>query len=381
MKPTISIFGNFQNGKSTLINCLLESDLAKVGGFGLSVTRNITRYTYGPILQYAIRKSDGSENSIVNLQELDTLDYNDELIVYSPSIILQSFDLVDTPGYNACEYDSGTADYNIRNTDFAIILIHNKGLSEDEKRLAKKISSSDIPFIVVMNCYNDILDHWNPVNEGNLAIVDNVQSELNYIRSTLLPKGIFVTNLIWYWLSIDASNNSMITNKSIARCSKLLNNFWNDYSTEEYSPTAIAEMSQFLNLHKFLCGDEFSRYIQSLKIINDALDEIRNAIEIYKSKQTNRLNKIISEIEDSYRNSHDLLKIKLLNEIKQYEESQAENERIMRNEVSKIGRFLALSRQIISKALDPRLVIKAKIFKSKQETEDVIQFLESIKTK
>jgi len=45
-KFTVGVFGEFQYGKSTFINCLLNRNIAKTGGAGVRVTSYNTLYTY-----------------------------------------------------------------------------------------------------------------------------------------------------------------------------------------------------------------------------------------------------------------------------------------------------------------------------------------------
>ena len=48
-KINVGILGEFQNGKSTFVNCLLDDMVAKTGGYGLSVTSTSTMYEYGSV--------------------------------------------------------------------------------------------------------------------------------------------------------------------------------------------------------------------------------------------------------------------------------------------------------------------------------------------
>lgn len=382
MKPTLTIFGNFQNGKSTLVNCLLKSDMAKVGGFGLSVTRNNTRYIYGNNLRYAIRRADGSESIIIDKFELDSLGCHDEVIIYMPNRLLEVFDLVDTPGYNASEHDTAVADSIIGQTDFAIILVHNKGLSDDEKKIARKLSSADIPFIVVMNCYNDIFEQWNPANRDNDIIAETIKSELNYDDSSFLQDGIFVTNLMWYWLSLEESEESVRTNKSIGRCSKLIFNYWGDFSTDAFSVENVAKISQFKTLFNYLNSSRFRRFIQGIKLLNNAFYEYGDLIENYLSKQKKeKINTELSQMQKDYRNSHNWFANKKEKEIQEY---LAKRER-SKNKGERSNTFLGICIDIIASSiqqfLDPVNEMREGITRSKKETEQAIKFLEQLKIK
>lgn len=380
MKPTITIFGNFQNGKSTLVNCLLKSDMAKVGGVGLSVTRNNTRYIYGNDLRYAIRRSDGSESIIIDEWELDSLGCRDEVIIYMPNRLLQVFDLVDTPGYNASEHDNSVADSIIKHTDFAILLVHNKGLSDNEKEIARKLSSADIPFIVVMNCYNDIFEQWIPSHRSNDIIAETIKSELNFDDSSFVQNGIFVTNLMWYWLSLEISEESLRTNKSIGRCSKLLCNYWDDFSTDAFSADNIAKISQFNELLNYLNSVKFRHYIQGIKLLNNEFFDLGDLIENYLSIQNiGKINKELSQMQEDYRNSHNWFANKREQEIKEYLEKRKKS----KDKGEKPNTFLGICIDIIASSIqqffDPVDGMREDIARSKNDTDHAINFLEQLK--
>lgn len=382
MKPTITIFGNFQNGKSTLVNCLLKSDMAKVGGVGLSVTRNNTRYVYANDLRYAIRKSDGSESIIIDEWELDSLGCRDEVIIYIPNRLLQVFDLVDTPGYNVSEHDNSVADSIIKHTDFAILLVHNKGLSVNEKEIARKLSSADIPFIVVMNCYNDIFEQWIPSHRSNDIIAETIKSELKFDDSSFVQNGIFVTNLMWYWLSLEGSKESVKANKSIGRCSKLLCNYWDDFSTDVFSVDNIAKISQFKALFNYLNSSKFRRYIQGIKLLNNAFFDYGDLIENYLYKQKKeKINKELSQMQEDYRKSHNWFANKKEKEIKDYLEKRERS----KNKGERSKTFLGVCIDIIASSIqqyfNPVNGMREEIARSKNETEHAIKFLEQLKIK
>ena len=56
-KPTLVILGQFQNGKSTLLNCLLGGEYA-IQGEGLATTNCIVRYTMGDMPEIRVVDND-----------------------------------------------------------------------------------------------------------------------------------------------------------------------------------------------------------------------------------------------------------------------------------------------------------------------------------
>ncbi|MBQ2850724.1 MAG: 50S ribosome-binding GTPase, partial [Thermoguttaceae bacterium] len=58
-KPQIGLVGCFQNGKSTLTNCLLQNRVALTGE-GVSKTKKVTRYVYAKEVEYRLVGDDGN---------------------------------------------------------------------------------------------------------------------------------------------------------------------------------------------------------------------------------------------------------------------------------------------------------------------------------
>lgn len=308
MKPTISIFGGFQNGKSTLINCLLRQNIAVVGGQGLSTTKCNTRYTYADKYGISVRKSNGKEFDIDNGIDILSLDCHDEIIVKTPNPVLIPSDIVDTPGFNANEKESLAAEYMLKRSDFAILLLHNKGMSSIEKEIAVSLTKHRIPFVVIINCYNDLFENWNPLSEGNQTIYKAIKSELQSLGakpfSVCGEPEIFVVNLIWYWLSIP-HNNLLSVNKSIIRCSKLLREFWSDFSNTELTNENVEELSGFEDFLSFFTSVGFLSFVRIVGILNETdpyyNDEFSNHLNFIRSFQKRYINDSIESLEVTHR--------------------------------------------------------------------------------
>lgn len=149
-KPTIGLIGAFQNGKSTLVNCLFGRQLAKVGGLGLSVTCVNTRYTYHSknevdfIHNGAVLKTISLEDYLTD--STDTPTNATEIIIRYQDSLLERFDIVDTPGFNANESDSSMAESAFNGIDIAILVLRNKSISQPEFNILKLLSQYNIPF-------------------------------------------------------------------------------------------------------------------------------------------------------------------------------------------------------------------------------------------
>lgn len=104
-RPIIAIYGNFQIGKSTFLNCLLGHYLA-LAGKGHSTTALTTRYRYDLKMQLKYRSKQG-ELYPVTLEEIRTPSFVEKVNIksgfhieaWANSPLLEICDIVDTPGY------------------------------------------------------------------------------------------------------------------------------------------------------------------------------------------------------------------------------------------------------------------------------------------
>lgn len=228
-KPKIGIFGMFQNGKSTLINCILKKKYAAVGGGGMSVTSLNTTYTYGQGKDMAKITYNNGEVKTILLSDFQVSNISHQSTFRSVNLILHNdslmyFDLLDTPGFNANEHDSDIAKSAVDDCDMGILVVRNKGLSQTEKEIAKMLRNNNVPFVVIMNCFydNSCYDMWNPSNNQNKIICNNILADLDMIGCSPSQfnkyrlRNIYSVNLIWYWLSI--INND--ENRTIKLCQK-----------------------------------------------------------------------------------------------------------------------------------------------------------------
>lgn len=257
-KPKIGIFGMFQNGKSTLINCILKKKYAAVGGGGMSVTSLNTTYTYGQGKDMAKITYNNGEVKTILLSDFQVPNISHQSTFRSVNLILHNdslmyFDLLDTPGFNANEHDSDIAKSAVDDCDMGILVVRNKGLSQTEKEIAKMLRNNNVPFVVIMNCFydNSCYEMWNPSNNQNKIICNNILADLDMIGCSPSQfnkyrlRNIYSVNLIWYWLSI--INND--ENRTIKLCQKQVRYLWNDLVDEDYSERKLREVS---NVNKFI---------------------------------------------------------------------------------------------------------------------------------
>lgn len=308
-KPTIGIFGSFQNGKSTLINCILQDSIAKVGGNGMSVTDVNTRYTYGSGFVAKAIKNGEVVQKMKNAEKykyFSVSEHVDEVVLQIKNNALKEYDLLDTPGLDANEHDTEVALNGIEKCDFAILVLRNKGISQTEKVLARSLNTMHIPFVVLVNCYNsvDIDGSWLATSKHNRQIEYDILADLKSSGITpFLSKGYpqtILVNLIWEWIALDITDED--ESVGIKSAKRLLNNLWADYFGEEsFSLKPLKENSQFgsvltlLNDQKYRlqwhlwgeltnCNTEINKFLESMK---DAANRFQDSFLQGQSSKTN----------------------------------------------------------------------------------------------
>jgi hypothetical protein len=198
-KPKVAVVGVFQNGKSTLVNCLLDGFVAPTG-IGLPTTHLPTAYSYGEFSSAVLTRPDGSTERI-GLE--DFFEYYQEgrlgefaaatVTCWRP--ILRDIDLIDTPGLDADNSDTARALTGIDAADFAVLVCADKGLGDVERDALRKIDRAGKPHCLVINCKDSQRqDPGHGSNGGTLAQIRAAVSEMG-----LKPIDMWLCNLAWFW--------------------------------------------------------------------------------------------------------------------------------------------------------------------------------------
>lgn len=252
-RPAIGIIGCFQNGKSTLVNCLLDDKVAMTGD-GRATTHLSTIYGWGEVqdakgvcattnVLHAIPFHDYVEGC--NLPDLKLSHF--EVNLWKP--LLQYVNVVDTPGFEDCDADNETATRSLEGTDFVVFVVANKTLSQVEIGLLKTIAQQNLPFTVLVNCKSMSKGLWEPVSQANQRICQQIESSLKAAGNPPYPingQYVWPANLAWFWYATQHMHGS---NRNEAEedlfddvqhfMSKSLNLSSYDYAT-------LAEKSNFL---------------------------------------------------------------------------------------------------------------------------------------
>ncbi|MCO5382627.1 MAG: 50S ribosome-binding GTPase [Methanosarcina barkeri] len=287
--PTVGIVGCFQNGKSTLVNCLLDDKVAMTGD-GSATTHLSTVYGWGEVqdakgvcvttgIRHAIPFHDYVEGR--NLPDLKLSHF--EVNLWKP--LLQHVNVVDTPGFENCDEDNETAIRSLEGTDFVIFVVSNKALSQVEIGLLKTIAQRNLPFTVLMNCKSISKGLWEPLSQANQRICQQIESSLKAAGHPPYPingQYVWPANLAWFWYATQHMHGNNLNeaeedlfNNVQSFMSKSLNLSSYDYST-------LLEKSNFLPFRKtiqritthygYLNSDSGKLALSYVKMAETALD-------------------------------------------------------------------------------------------------------------
>lgn len=218
MEPfRIGIIGEFQSGKSLLINCLLRRAIATVGK-GVATTRTVVCYRYAEKQDehFVYRKDNGEvyDEAINNLHKHDTDTDISVIYIFLNCALLKDYELIDMPGFGANAADNRAAKKALKVIDFAILLVSNEKAMGEESESYKDLQElqlHSIPYYFILNCVN--VDRWKCSNSKNVDIAEKDLSLLDFYKPSnypLEPNGINIVNLMWYWYAICQPDDELI---------------------------------------------------------------------------------------------------------------------------------------------------------------------------
>lgn len=213
------LVGNYQAGKSTLINCLIERSIATIGD-GTSTTHAVVNYLYGT--KEGIEQIDYNGNLCslehTNLGRLDSSHNLKEINVYLNIPFLKNIILTDMPGFGKDQHDTMLSEETLNKIDFAIVVETNyKAIEEksDSYNNIERLKWHNIPYYIILNCADSTKKNWKwtPLYKNNVELAfENIKC-LNFYKPLLYPfeEGEpVVVNLLWYWYSITHDNDDVI---------------------------------------------------------------------------------------------------------------------------------------------------------------------------
>jgi GTP-binding protein EngB required for normal cell division len=154
----LAVLGEFNAGKSTLLNALLGTDVAPTGV--KPTTANLHWLSWAPD-RFARIVVNGAEDRVVSFEALkpmlgelrkDRLEV-ERVHIYAPIERLKRMELLDTPGFNApIAAHADVARGSFEHADAALWLLDATApLKDSERRQLEEISSAGIPVQVLIN--------------------------------------------------------------------------------------------------------------------------------------------------------------------------------------------------------------------------------------
>ena len=256
----VGLCGEFQVGKSLLLNCLLEDNQAFVGDH-FPTTPFPIAYRWGsrPCAELLrnngtlARKFESSKHLVDYLRKAHASEAGKakvrqfaEARVFLPNPKLRSVEVVDTPGFNAQEDDEKKADLALRTLDFAVLVTRNdRQFSQLEKNLIQKIADTHLPFAIVMNCHDSA--EWKPSHRQNLQIAKTNAAEMRDQDRHPIPIGsnqVITVNAVWHKVAREKGESSW--SKKVIR----------EFDGVIPAPDQLCQLSQVPLLHSFIFPEE-----------------------------------------------------------------------------------------------------------------------------
>lgn len=211
----VGLVGEFQSGKSLLINCILGRPVATVGK-GFATTHTIVNYHYSltEYVEYTDEAGVIRTLPLAGLARLDTSTSIKVVDVFIACEALRGITLSDMPGFGANSEDNKLTLNYLKDVDFVILIASNDkalGAESSSFRYIRYLKQYSIPYWFVLNCRDR--DKWScddPLNE-NIAECD--RSLLDFYPPRLYPmdeSGVNIVNLMWYWFSVRGSKDELI---------------------------------------------------------------------------------------------------------------------------------------------------------------------------
>lgn len=208
-KPIIAIYGPFQTGKSTLLNCLLGRYTALTGK-GLATTALTARYRWGstPQLRYRELSGDLLPTTMEQIHDPAFIEnvlqnHGFHIEANAPAVLLEHCQIVDTPGFNACSADTTAAMSILDEVHYVLFVVPNRSFSQAEKKLLQELAQKKIPITILMNCIQGRREErWIPDHIINREIMEENESWLRSENILVHPIGdrlVYPCNFLFYW--------------------------------------------------------------------------------------------------------------------------------------------------------------------------------------
>lgn len=270
-KLRFGIVGQYQSGKSLLINCLLNRHVATVG-VGVATTHTVVNYSFSESEFAEIVYDSGTKETcdISRLEGIDTDKTIKTVNVFLNNDFLRDYTLTDMPGFGFNETDNKVALEALEELDYAIVVVSNEksfGTGSPQYRDFCLLQRYNIPYYLVLNCKDIVKDNcWHPYHDININRMYEDLHIVDFYKPICYPfkEGhIPIVNLMWYWYVIQEHDDEILKRREIHNAIQV-------YDLPSYSPSEIKEASNFHLIKKIFDMDnraylELKKEIQLLK--------------------------------------------------------------------------------------------------------------------
>ena len=270
-KLRFGIVGQYQSGKSLLINCLINRHVATVG-VGIATTHTVVNYSFSE-LEFAEIVYDSGTKETCDISRLEGIDTNKTIKtvnVFLNNDFLKDYTLTDMPGFGFNETDNKVALEALEELDYAIVVVSNEksfGTDSPQYRDFCLLQRYNIPYYLVLNCKDIVKDNcWHPYHDININRMHEDLHIVDFYKPICYPFNeghIPIVNLMWYWYGIHDHDDKILKRREIHNAIQV-------YDLPSYSRSEIKEASNFHLIKKIFDMDnraylELKKEIQLLK--------------------------------------------------------------------------------------------------------------------
>lgn len=277
-KLRFGIVGQYQSGKSLLINCLLNRHVATVG-VGAATTHTVVNYLFSESEFVEIVYDSGTKETcdISRLEGIDTDKTIKTVNVFLNNDFLRDYTLTDMPGFGFNETDNKVALEALGELDYAIVVVSNEksfGTDSPQYRDFCLLQRYNIPYYLVLNCKDIVKDScWHPYHDINinrmledLHIVDFYKPICYPFKEGYIP----IVNLMWYWYATQEKGDNILNRREIR-------NAIVTYDLQSYTSSQIKEASNFNLIQKIFDMDNRA-YLELKKEFKEELSKLKEEL-------------------------------------------------------------------------------------------------------
>lgn len=197
----VLLAGQYQNGKSTLINCLLGGDYAIEGdGCHTTAYRTVYSYSEGATKYYKVNANGKRELLKDGLSQ--TVQHDGRNIYFEafvPSPVLKRMTLIDAPGWGAEDADDKQAELSIEDVAYVVYLAQARQLSQEDKNFLKLLKKYNKFFCVLLNARDNTdpqAESLQDICGAILGTIKQIGLDGQFIKYPSAT-GLGVINLLW----------------------------------------------------------------------------------------------------------------------------------------------------------------------------------------